>query len=83
MGLRWLRQRAGWPVEDHTQTLRVYIPTHDIERVRPGVLPAHLDGGDARLNGMQYARCGPIPKKRRGGVGLHGGAGKAGRNTSR
>ena len=70
-------------MKDHTQTLRVYIPTHDIERVRPGVLPAHLDGGDGRLTGMQYARCGPIPKKRRGGVGLNGGVRKASRVTSR
>ena len=56
-----LRERRDRAVEDHAEALRIDVPAHDVERVGPGVLTAHLDGGDAGLAGAQARR----PRRRR------------------
>ena len=38
-------------IEDDAEALRIDSPAHDVERVRPGVLTAQLNGGVTFTNG--------------------------------
>ena len=59
-----LRERRDRAVEDHAEALRIDVPAHDVERVGPGVLAAHLDGGDAAVAGAQHAGRGAVAEQR-------------------
>ena len=61
-----LRERRYRPVEDHAEAFGVDVPAHDVERVGPGMLAAHLDGGDARLAGLKHAGRGAVAEQRGG-----------------
>ena len=61
-----LREWRDRPVEYDAEALRINSPTHDVERVRPGVLAAHLNGGSAAFIGPKHAGRRAIAEERRG-----------------
>src|SRR5580698_1366502 len=50
---------------DLAEALRIDSPTHDVERVRPGVLTAHLNGGGATVVSPDHARGRAVSEQRR------------------
>src|SRR5271156_4201020 len=61
-----LRERGDRTIEDDPEALRIDSPAHDVERVRPGVLTAQLNGGSATVVSPDHARGRAVPEKRRG-----------------
>ena len=61
-----LRERRDIPVKDDAKALRIDLPAHDVERVRPGVLTAHLNGRGAAVVGPKHASGRAITEQRRG-----------------
>src|SRR4029077_21110575 len=61
-----LRERRDRTVEYDAEALRIDSPTHDVERVRPGVLAAHLDGGGATVVSPKHACGRAVPEQRCG-----------------
>src|ERR1700722_12939966 len=59
-----LREWRDFPVEYDAETLRIDSPAHDVERVRPGVVATHLDGGDAAIVGPEHASRRAIAEER-------------------
>src|SRR5580700_7905564 len=61
-----LREWRNRPVEYDAEALRIDSPTHDVERVRPGVLAAHLNGCAAAVVSLKHAGGRAVPEQRRG-----------------
>src|ERR1700749_1187330 len=60
-----LREWWDIPVKDDAKTLRIDFPTHDVERIGPSVLAAHLDGGAvAAIVGPEHTGSGAIAEQR-------------------
>src|SRR5208337_3531398 len=61
-----LRERRNGLVKDDAEALRIDPPAHDVERVWPGVLTAHLNGRNTPVVGPKHASSRAIAKERRG-----------------
>ena len=61
-----LRERRDRSVENDAEALRIDSPAHDVERVGPGVLTAHLNDGGAAVVSLKHAGRGAVPEQRRG-----------------
>src|SRR4029077_19100377 len=61
-----LRERRDRTVEYDAEALRIDSPAHDVERVGPGVLAAHLNGGAAAVVSLKHAGARAAPEQRRG-----------------
>src|SRR3984957_10162025 len=61
-----LREWRDFPVEYDAETLRIDSPAHDVERVWPGVLPAHLNGGNPAIIGPEHASRRAVAEERGG-----------------
>ena len=61
-----LRERWNGLVKDDAKALRIDLPAHDVDRVGPGVLTAHLNGRNTAVVGPKHASRRAIAEERRG-----------------
>ena len=72
-----LRERRNGLVKDDAKALRIDFPAHDVERVRPGVLTAHLNSRNTPVVGPKHASSRAIAEERTETARCGGGSGLA------